>query len=109
MIAQHVVPSGIEQTFGVDEVIVSKTDTKGRITYTNRIFLRISGYHEPEVLGQPHSLIRHSDISRGVFRLLWQSISAGREVFAYVINRSIATTGSRPKSARNGWRTTSAR
>ncbi|UEM21714.1 PAS domain-containing protein [Skermanella mucosa] len=79
-------PTGRERTFGEDEIIVSKTDLKGRITYANSVFLRIAGYEEAEVLGQPHSIIRHPDMPRAVFKLLWETIASGREIFAYVKN-----------------------
>ena len=79
-------PSGVERTFGAEEIIVSKTDTKGRITYANNVFLRVSQYSEEAVLGAPHSIIRHPEMPRGVFRLMWDTISAGREIFAYVNN-----------------------
>ena len=79
-------PTGRERMFGIDEVIVSKTDLQGRMTYVNDVFLRIAGYDEHEVLGRPHSLIRHPDMPRLVFALLWDEIQAGREIFAYVVN-----------------------
>jgi PAS domain S-box-containing protein len=79
-------PTGRERTFGEDEVIVSKTDTKGRITYGNEVFLRISGYPESEIVGAPHSILRHPDMPRCVFKLLWNKIEAGDEIFAYVVN-----------------------
>ena len=79
-------PTGIERHFGQEEIIVSKTDLKGRITYANRVFLRIAGYTEGEVLGKPHNMIRHPEMPRSVFRLLWENIAAGREIFAYVKN-----------------------
>jgi len=83
---EAVQPTGVERTFGAEEIIVSKTDLKGIITYANDIFLRVSGYREEDVVGQPHSLIRHPQMPRAVFRLLWNEIEAGREVFAYVLN-----------------------
>ena len=79
-------PTGRERTFGEDEVIVSKTDTKGRITYGNEVFLRIAGYPESEIVGAPHSILRHPDMPRCVFKLLWNKIEAGDEIFAYVVN-----------------------
>ena len=80
--------TGIERTFQTDEIIVSKTDTTGRITYANDVFIGISGYTAAEVLGQPHSMIRHPDMPRAVFKLLWDRLALGHEVFAYVVNRS---------------------
>ena len=82
----QVVPSGRERTFGEDEIIVSKTDLQGKITYANDVFIRVSGYDEHELLGAPHSIIRHPDMPRAVFKLLWDTLGAGREVFAYVNN-----------------------
>lgn len=80
--------TGREVLFADEEIIVSKTDPKGRITYANQVFQRVSGYSERELLGAPHSLIRHPAMPRGVFKLLWDTIEGGRECFAYVINRA---------------------
>ena len=82
----HISPTGRETFFDGSEMIVSKTDLKGRITYANRIFCRMAGYHENELIGQPHSIIRHPDMPRSVFRLLWETIEANREIFAFVKN-----------------------
>jgi PAS domain S-box-containing protein len=80
--------TGVARTFGTDEIIVSKTDTKGRIIYANEVFLRLAGYSEAEILGQPHSIIRHPHMPRCVFKLLWDTIESGKECFAYLVNRS---------------------
>lgn len=79
-------PTGKEVFFDKDELIVSKTDLKGRITYANKTFLDIASYTEEEILGQPHSVIRHPDMPRCVFKLLWDVLAEGREIFAYVVN-----------------------
>lgn len=86
MRASSVVPTGVERRFGTDEIIVTKTDLKGRITYANDVFLRVSAYSEAEMLGQPHSMIRHPDMPRCVFKLLWDTVETGQELFAYVLN-----------------------
>lgn len=80
--------TGVERRFRDDEIIVSKTDTKGRITYCNDVFLKIAGYSEKELMGQPHSIVRHPDMPRCVFKLLWSTVEAGKEIFAYVVNRA---------------------
>lgn len=80
--------TGVERTFGDEEIIVTKTDTKGRITYANDVFLRLAGYEEAEVLGRAHNIIRHPDMPKAVFKLLWDTLESGREIFAYVVNRS---------------------
>lgn len=84
----NVTPTGVEKTFRPDQIIVSKTDTKGRLTYVNRLFMEISGYTEEQLIGQPHNVIRHPDMPRCVFKLLWDRIQAGEELFAYVMNMS---------------------
>ncbi|MBT5458706.1 MAG: PAS domain S-box protein [Rhodospirillaceae bacterium] len=78
--------TGHERTFDSDEFIVSKTNLKGNITYANNVFLRIAGYREDEVIGAPHSIVRHPDMPRCVFKLLWDQITAKKEIFAYVVN-----------------------
>ncbi|MBB3677757.1 PAS domain-containing protein [Modestobacter versicolor] len=83
---QSVRPTGVERTFAADELIVSKTDTRGVITYANDVFLRVSGYGLEQVMGQPHNLIRHPDMPKAVFRLLWDTLAAGHELFAYIDN-----------------------
>lgn len=80
--------TGVERFFDPDETIVSKTDLKGRITYANRVFQKVAGYSERELLGAPHSIVRHPDMPRCVFKLLWDTIEAGNEIFAYVVNRA---------------------
>ena len=81
-------PSGREITFDEREIIVSKTDTRGVITYANDVFQRVSGYTEAELVGQPHNLIRHPDMPACVFQLLWDTIGNGQEIFAYVLNQA---------------------
>ena len=79
-------PTDRERSFSEHEIIVSKTDLKGRMTYVNDVFCKVGLYDEEELLGQPHSLVRHPDMPRAVFHLLWQRIQDGREIFAYVKN-----------------------
>ncbi len=74
-----------------NDFIVSKTDAKGRLTYCNRIFIEFSGYSEPELLGHQHNIVRHPDMPRAIFHLLWKTIKSGDEFFGYVKN--ISTNG----------------
>lgn len=83
---KNLTPSGREARFDDNDIIVSKTDIRGVITYANSIFQKISGYAEEELLGQPHNILRHPDMPRCVFRLLWDTIQSGEEIFAYVLN-----------------------
>lgn len=70
------------------DFIVSKTDTRGIITYGNPIFIEFSGYTEEELLGSQHNIIRHPDMPRAAFKLAWDTIQSGKEFFAYVKNMS---------------------
>jgi PAS domain S-box-containing protein len=80
--------TGVERTFEPDEIIVSKTDLKGHIIYANNVFLRLADMDEKEAVGAPHSVIRNPEMPRAVFKLLWDTIQQGKEIFAYVVNRS---------------------
>lgn len=78
--------TGIERPWSDDEIIVTKTDLKGRITYANEVFLRLAQLNEDEALGQPHNIIRHPEMPRCVFKLLWDTLEARKEIFAFVNN-----------------------
>lgn len=69
-----------------NDLIVSKTCTKGRITYANRKFMAISGFSEQQLLDQPHNIIRHPDMPKAVYRLMWQALKQGHEFFGFVKN-----------------------
>jgi PAS domain S-box-containing protein len=86
--ANAIIPTGREHSFGDEEVIVSKTDLKGHLTYVNDVFLRVSLYTEAELLGKPHNIIRHPEMPACVFQLLWDTIKKREEIFAYVLNMS---------------------
>ncbi len=82
----NIVLTGREVKLGADEQIVSKTNLHGQITYANRAFMRISDFAEPDLLGVQHNVVRHPEMPRGVFHLLWETLKAGREFFGYVKN-----------------------
>ena len=79
-------PTGVERKLGENEIIVSKTDPSGRIVYVNQTLLKISDFTEEDLLGQQHSIVRHPEMPRSVFKLLWETIQSGQEIFAYVVN-----------------------
>ena len=82
----HTPPNTRERLLKQDDFIVSKTNTKGKITYCNEIFMDMSMMGEDELLGKPHSIVRHPDMPKVVFKLLWEQVHAGKEIFAYVKN-----------------------
>jgi PAS domain S-box-containing protein len=77
-----------ETIVGEFDLLVTKTDAKGRLTYASSAFQKIAELTEEELLGQPHNIIRHPDMPRAIFYHLWSYISKGEEVFAFVKNRT---------------------
>ncbi|NPA55045.1 MAG: PAS domain-containing protein [Epsilonproteobacteria bacterium] len=82
----HIKPTDKETVLKDGEFIVSKTDLKSRITYGNAYFISISGYSEEELLGAPHNILRHPDVPRCAFKMLYTLLEAGEEFFGFVKN-----------------------
>lgn len=82
--------TGAERPWSEDELIVTKTDLKGHITYANDVFLRMAQLTEVEALGAPHNIIRHPEMPRCVFKLLWDTLAQKKEIFAYVNNMAMS-------------------
>jgi aerotaxis receptor len=76
----------IETQVPEGELIVSRTNLKGVITYANDVFAEISGYSAEELVGQHHNIVRHPDMPRSVFANLWESIKSGKIWSGYVKN-----------------------
>ncbi len=64
----------IETIVPSDELIISRTDLKGNITYANQTFAEISGYSIDELIGKPHNIVRHPDMPKSVFKQLWEDL-----------------------------------
>jgi PAS domain S-box-containing protein len=79
-------PNAAEQPFEADELFFSTTDRKGIITSGNHVFVRVSAYGRDELVGKAHNVIRHPDMPRAVFQVLWDYLEAGRPLAAYVKN-----------------------
>jgi len=79
--------TGHEIILSPHDTIQSRTDTRGVITFANPTFARISGYTRDELVGAPHSIIRHPGMPRGVFYAMWQIIQGGEEFYGFVNNR----------------------
>lgn len=77
-----------EAPFELRELFFSRTDKGGRILSGNSIFQRVSQYTEAELTRQPHNIIRHQDMPKAVFRLLWNTIKRGNPIGAYVKNKA---------------------
>jgi len=81
-----ITPKNIEKTFSKNELLVTKTNLKGKITYANQAFLNIVGMGEDELIGQPHNIIRHPDMPKIIFKYLWTYLQNNQEIHAYVKN-----------------------
>ncbi len=79
-------PIDVEHEVKSVDLIVSKSNAEGNITYTNPIFMKISGYSQASLLEKPHAILRHPDMPKVIFRYLWKTIKEGKDVVAYVKN-----------------------
>ncbi len=76
----------VEKVMSDNDFIVSKTDTKGYIIYCNRIFVEMSGWSRFELMGANHNIIRHPDMPKIAFKILWDLIQNKQEFFGFVKN-----------------------
>ena len=82
----------VERPLRDTELCFSTTDEKGLITAGNQVFERVSGYALQDMLGRAHNIVRHPDMPRAVFEVLWHTIQAGQPVAAYVQNLAADST-----------------
>ena len=78
-----------ESNFSFEEMFISATDQHGIIESGNDVFVRVSGLEKEKLLNSPHNIIRHPDMPKTVFRMLWREIQNGNIICAYVKNRSV--------------------
>ncbi len=76
----------IETIVPKDELIVSRTDLKGNITYANETFSQISGYEVEELIGKPHNIVRHPDMPKKIFKELWKTLQEGKSWSGFIKN-----------------------
>jgi len=82
------IPTPLDQEIILDpsKSIMSKTNPKGIIEYANSYFIDISGYEEFELMGQPHNVIRHPDMPKVIFKIMWEELRKGNNMNAFVKN-----------------------
>ncbi|MDD2382941.1 MAG: PAS domain-containing protein [Sulfurospirillaceae bacterium] len=76
----------IETIVPNNQLIVSRTDLHGIITYANDTFAEISGYKVEELIGQPHNIVRHPDMPKSIFKEIWESVTQEQKWQGYVKN-----------------------
>lgn len=79
-------PTQNEHVLSESKILVSKTDPKGLITYCNSVFIEMSGFAESELISQQHNILRHPEMPRVIFDLLWQTLQSTREFNGYIKN-----------------------
>jgi PAS domain S-box-containing protein len=75
-----------EKVMSDNDFIVSKTDTKGYITYCNRIFVDMCGWSRRELIGANHNIIRHPHMPKIAFKILWDLVQSKKEFYGFVKN-----------------------
>ncbi|MBE0391451.1 PAS domain-containing protein [Flavobacterium sp. PL002] len=79
-------PIDKEVSWDKTQVIMSKTNSKGIIEYANEVFIDVCGYEDYELMSQPHSIVRHPDMPRVIFKILWENLKGGNNFYAIVKN-----------------------
>ncbi len=79
-------PLATARAFQCHEMFFSTTDLKGIILSGNDVFVRVSGFSREELYGRPHNIIRHPDMPRAAFALLWSNLKQGLPFAGYVKN-----------------------
>ncbi|MEO7978372.1 PAS domain-containing protein [Flavobacterium sp.] len=75
-----------EVSWDKTQVIMSKTNAFGIIEYANEVFIDVCGYEDYELMGQPHNIIRHPDMPKVIFKVLWENLKKGKNFHAVVKN-----------------------
>jgi len=83
-----ITPTNTEHEVKAVDIIVSKGNARGDIIYANPIFFKLAGYTKAELIDQPHSIIRHPDMPKIIFKFLWDNLKEGKRVKAFVKNLS---------------------
>ncbi len=84
--------SGRERELLESEIISTRTDPRGLITFINPVFTQVTGYTKDDALGKPHNIIRHPDVPRAVYYLLWHRIKEQRERF-FAVTKNVCVNG----------------
>ncbi|MDX8397229.1 MAG: methyl-accepting chemotaxis protein [Mariprofundaceae bacterium] len=79
--------SSVEQKMGQNDILVSRTDLKGRIVYANKAFCDLAGFTMEELKGKPHNIVRHPDMPSSAFQDLWDTLAVKKPWIGIVKNR----------------------
>ncbi|WP_413998622.1 PAS domain-containing protein [Flavobacterium sp. W1B] len=79
-------PIDREVVWDKKKIVLSRTDKFGTIEYANDVFIDVSGYEDYELIAQPHNIVRHPDMPKVIFKILWDSLKSGNNFHAVVKN-----------------------
>ena len=82
----EITPTDVEKEVRDIDIIVSKGNEAGDITYANPIFFNIAGYTQSELMDKPHSIIRHPSMPKSIFKLLWEHLKSGQDTNVFTKN-----------------------
>jgi len=85
-IARKILYTEVETPYPDGKLIVSTTTLEGVITHVNPAFIEMSGFKEDELIGAPHSILRHPDMPPAAFKGLWDTVMSGEKWQGYVKN-----------------------
>jgi PAS domain S-box-containing protein len=88
IVNMKITPTSKEIKLEENDFITSKTDLNGKITYCNESFIYFSGFDEADLINQPHNIIRHPDMPRAVYRMMWEYLQKQQEFFGIIKNLS---------------------
>ena len=88
---QYPTPIDREVNWDKSKTIMSRTDATGTIDYVNQVFCDVCGYSAEELLGSPHNIIRHPDMPRVIFKVLWDNIQQG--INFHAVAKNLAKSG----------------
>ena len=77
-----------EHVLKESDFLVSQTDQSGKIVFANEDFCKVAGYSLEELIGKPHSIVRHPDMPKAAFKDLWDTVRSGKVWTGYVKNRT---------------------
>lgn len=84
-------PKNKEVEWNKNETLISKTDKFGIIEYCNDIFCTVSGYNDEQLINKPHSIIRHPDMPKVIFKWLWDNLNINKTIV--IVIKNLAESG----------------
>ena len=89
-VSPFVDPIWKEATFemeGLDaRTLITRTDINGIINFASLSYRRMTKFRKTDLLGNPHSIVRHPFMPEAVFKEMWDIIKSGKSYRGMVVN-----------------------